>query len=102
MEQELAEDIIIDNTVCMTSIEIDGQIIDIEALRLSQMESLKLVIKEHIQMLQITEIKERLRYLFNGNEFYKLVKELNLYEQELLMQCDEEPEEECEEEKIVS
>ena len=102
LEQELAEDIIIDNTVCMTSIEIDGQIIDIEALRLSQMESLKLVIKEHIQMLQITEIRERLRYLFNGNEFYKLVKELNLYEQELLMQCDEEHEEECEEEKIVS
>jgi len=85
LEQELAEDIIIDNT----SIENDGQIIDIESLRLSQMESLKLVIKEHIQMLQITEIRERLRYLFNGNEFYKLVKELNLYEQELLMQCDE-------------
>ena len=84
LEQELSADMDADlSSCCCYSIEEEHVI---TTTRLLQLEALKQSIYDLTMLMQIEEKRDRLHYLLNGNKFYKLIGELNLYEQELLLQ----------------
>ena len=84
LEQELSADMDADlSSCCCCSIEEEHVI---TTTRLLQLEALKQSIYDLTMLMQIEEKRDRLNYLLNGNKFYKLIGELNLYEQELLLQ----------------